>query len=188
MKIRRIVWIFGALALACAAWAPQISAAVDAFLTITGQKQGMIAGAGQTKITDFSYSTSDASAPTQGKLPGKMATAPRDANTGAPSGRRMHSVITIQKEVDAASPKLMKAMTGGETLTSVDLQFTHTGPKGPEVYKSLHLTNATITNIRTVPLGGGKSDEIITIIADTQDVQMKSKDGGIMATDDWLSK
>ena len=80
---------------------------------------------------DKSKSASDSwSAPTKeaigsqssGAGAGKV-TAPRDMATGMASGKRMHKPFTITKEVDKASPLLMKACASGQHFPQVDVQL-----------------------------------------------------------------
>ncbi|MFZ0820774.1 MAG: type VI secretion system tube protein Hcp [Candidatus Acidiferrales bacterium] len=179
MNVKRISWVFVVALVICLAGASQIYAAVDAFLTIEGTKQGKFkgeatgAGAGKISISDFSY----------------MASAPADKNTGMASGRRMHSAITIRKTIDQASPQLMQALNSNEVLKSVDIEFVHPGPKGPEVYKTIHLTNAIISSIQSATGGAGSGRaETITFTAESQNVEMRNKNGGKSATDDWLAQ
>lgn len=173
MNAKKFSWVLAVALVISLASAAQVYAAADAFLTIVGTKQGAIkgettgAGAGKISISDFSYS----------------ATAPMDKNTGMSAGKRMHSTFTIHKTVDSASPKLMQAMHTGEVLSSVDLQFYHPGPKGPDVYKTLHLTNAVITSIEVT----GKT-EAVTFTAETENVQAMTTKGGKTAMDDWMSQ
>jgi type VI secretion system Hcp family effector len=173
-----IVSIFGAAHLASAA-------VVDMFLKIEGTKQGTFKGDG---------------AAATGRLPGSQFTYQESATTGAgagkvaasaqPTGRRMHGTITIVREIDKASPMFAKAMNSGEVLSSVDIEFVHNGASAnPEVYKTLHLSNAIITAIH--PVGGGGTDrpvESITFVADTQDIVAKNKNGGKSAIDDWMAQ
>src|ERR1039458_6407445 len=81
-------------------------AAVNAYMTIEGTAQGAITGnssrtaapAGAIELTSVVQES----------------TAPRDAATGAASGKRQHSAIIITKKIDMASPKLARAMSTGE--------------------------------------------------------------------------
>jgi type VI secretion system secreted protein Hcp len=176
MNVKRISGVLAAaLAVLIAGTAQVAWAAIDAYMVIKGEKQGAIgsattgAGAGKVSISDFSYS----------------AAAPQDKATGATTGRRMHGTITIVREVDKASPMLMRAMSTNEVLTSVDIMFTHPGAKGPEVFKTMHLTNAVISSIKPAP--GGKSEEI-TFTAETQNIETTTVKGGKTGIDDWMSQ
>jgi len=80
-------------------------------------------------------------------------------------------------------------LTTNEVLTSVDIMFTHPGARGPEVYKSMHLTNAVITSIKPISSRGGAGrTEEITLTAESQNVEMRAANGGKMAMDDWTAK
>lgn len=48
-------------------------------------------------------------------------TAPRESASGMASGRRMHKPMTIVKEIDKASPKLMQACTNGAHIGDVEV-------------------------------------------------------------------
>jgi type VI secretion system Hcp family effector len=177
-----IVSIFGAVRLASAA-------AVDMFLKIEGTKQGTFKGDGAAATgrlpgSQFTYQESA----TTGAGGGKVVAG--DKATGALTGRRMHGTITIVREIDKASPMFAKAMSTGEVLSSVDIEFVHNGASAnPDVYKTLHMSNAMITAIR--PVGGGGTDrpvESITFVADTQDIVAKNKSGGKTAIDDWMTQ
>src|SRR5579862_2028228 len=88
-------------------------AAIDAYMVIKGEKQGPVKGEGMSEkiaITSVSHDTVMAS-------------------SGMASGRRQHGEITIRKEVDAASPKLMQAMNTHEGLVDVTIVF-HGGSGG----------------------------------------------------------
>ncbi len=81
---------------------------------------------------DKSKSASDSwSAPTSKQAIGSQSsgagagkvTAPRDMATGMATGKRMHKPFTITKEVDKASPLLMKACASGQHFPQVDVQL-----------------------------------------------------------------
>ena len=83
-------------------------AAMDAYMTIQGSKQGKIkggevktAGTEQIRLTDVV----------------RNETAPgREASSGMSSGKRQHGTITIVKEIDRASPMLYQAMSSNEVF------------------------------------------------------------------------
>ncbi|HEV3219152.1 MAG TPA: type VI secretion system tube protein TssD [Candidatus Acidoferrales bacterium] len=177
MSLKKMSWILAAALVICVAGASQIYAAVDAFLTIEGTKQGAFrgaasgAGSGKITISDFSY----------------VANAPADKATGQLVGRRMHSAITIRKTVDQASPQLMAALNSNETLKTVYIEFYHPGPRGPEVFKTIRLTNAVISAVHVTGAGEHRSEEV-TFTAETENIEMMTAKGGKTATDDWLSR
>ncbi len=205
MSMKRISLVLAGALVICIAGAAQLSsAAVDAYMVIKGAKQGQLKGEGPTAsankihVEDFNFGVSEAREASSGmatgretaspKATGQAVTAPRDQSTGMASGKRQHGSITITKEWGASSPQLKQAMDTGEVLSSVDIEFVHPGGKGPEVYKTIHMTNvmvSSITQSATSGAGSGKR-EIITFTADMTNVQMLSKDGKKSAMDDWM--
>ena len=133
-------------------------AAVDAYMTVKGAKQGPIKG--------------DAPA---GNI--QVISVVRDTPTGMSSGQRMHSTITITKKVDVASPKLATALNSHETLSEVTITFLR-GAGDAKTAQKIVLTNATIVSVRY-----SGSDELITL--DYQSIEVTYAKGGKTATDDW---
>ena len=135
-------------------------AAFDAYMTIKGAKQGQFKGeamSSQIRLVNVVRDT-------------PMATA-------MPTGRRMHSTITITKEIDKASPMIFQALSTNEVLSEVVINF-NGASGGPKTAQKIVLTNATILSVRKA---GG--NEIITL--DYQNIQVTWTDGGKTATDDW---
>jgi type VI secretion system secreted protein Hcp len=138
----------------------QAIAAVDAFMTVEGVKQGPIKGNAMSENIHLVSVVRDT----------PMA-------TGMATGRRAHSTITIIKEVDAASPKLAMALNSNETLRQVAITFQ--GGSGDEkTAQKIVLTNATILSVRK---SGG--NEQITL--DYQAIEVTYAKGGKTAMDDW---
>jgi Type VI secretion system effector, Hcp len=71
--------------------------------------------------------------PASGQASGKMTVAPsasassvstaREASSGMATGKRMHKPFTITKEIDKASPLLMKACASGQHFQEVDVDL-----------------------------------------------------------------
>ena len=77
-------------------------------------------------------------------------TLPRDFLTGQPTGQRVHGPLEITKIVDKSSPLLLRAMTSGEILTSVEMKLFRTSNQGlEEQYFTILLEDAVIASIRT---------------------------------------
>jgi type VI secretion system Hcp family effector len=136
-------------------------AAFDAYMTIKGAKQGQFTGdamSGQIHLVNVVRDT------------------PRE--TAMPTGRRVHSTITIWKEIDRATPKFAQALVSNETLTEVVITFN--GPSGgAKRAEKIVLSNATILSVRKA----GGNNEMITL--DYQNIEVTWTDGGKTATDDW---
>ena len=135
-------------------------AAIESYMTVTGAKQGPIKGNGMSEQIHLVSVVRDT----------PMA-------TRMPTGRRMHSTITITKEIDAASPKFTTALVNNETLKTVTITF-QGGSGGEKTAQRIVLTNATILSVRKA----GRN-EVITL--DYQAIEVTWTNGGKTATDDW---
>jgi len=133
-------------------------AAVNAYMTVKGAKQGPIKGDAMSDSI-------------------KLISVVRDTPTGMSTGRRMHSTITIVREVDAASPKFATALSTNESLSEVVITF-EGATGGAKTAQKIVLTNATILSIRKA----GRNEQITL---DYQAIQVTWSDGGKTATDDW---
>ena len=70
---------------------------------------------------------------------------------GLPNGRRVHMPITILKELDRTSPMLYQALSEGELLTEVTIDWYRIDSAGmEELYYRQTLKNAQITAIEFV--------------------------------------
>jgi type VI secretion system secreted protein Hcp len=138
---------------------------VDAYLTIEGTSQGKFKG-----------EVSRAGAPADSIH--LLSVAREPAATGLATGRRSHGVITIVREVDAASPKFAQALATNEVLKQVVITFHTSGAGSGKDAQQIELTNATITGIR-------KSGNTETITLDYPTIAVTWVNGGKAATDDW---
>jgi type VI secretion system secreted protein Hcp len=75
---------------------------------------------------------------------------PRDTHTGLPTGKRIHLPMTVEKEIDKSTPKLMQALASGEQLSEVVLDFWRISPKGAEEkYYTVKLEDAIIVSLES---------------------------------------
>jgi type VI secretion system secreted protein Hcp len=135
-------------------------AAIDSFMTVTGARQGPFKGDAASENIQLISVVRDT----------PMATA-------MPTGRRVHSTITITKKIDMASPRFATALSTNESLSQVVITF-RGATGGAKTAQKIVLTNATILSVRKA---GG--NEIITL--DYQAIDVTWTDGGKTATDDW---
>jgi type VI secretion system secreted protein Hcp len=143
------------------------------YVTIEGTKQGKFKGEGRSidRIEGLRFSYEVA--------------APHDALTGQTSGRRQHRPLTITKEWGASTPQLLQALATNEVLKSVVIEFVRTSPQGrEEVYYSIKLTNASISDIKQYT-----DKESMTELEDVsftfQRIELENRLGGTSAIDDW---
>lgn len=156
--------------------------ALNAYLRLKGETQGDIKGSVTQKGREDSIMVIAAH---------HGVTSPRDAASGLPTGKRMHSPFVITKEVDKSSPLLYNVLCNNENLTSWELQFWQPSPSGKErQHYTIQLTNASIAAIHfTMP--NNKHPESMRIteyeeVAFTyQKIDWTWVDGGITSEDDW---
>lgn len=128
-------------------------------LTMTGTKQGKIKGSSTKRDGGIDYSQGvECSGFNYG------ATVPFDSQSGAFTGRRRHQPITITRETDSASPKLLQALVSNEVFDIVKLQFFKTSSGGNSVLvRTIELRNGCIVDIRQAPSSTGKRCEHVTL-------------------------
>ncbi|APG19802.1 type VI secretion protein [Kosakonia radicincitans] len=110
------------------------------YLVVQGETQGKIEGSSEIKGHE-------------GKILVQAVThtieIPKSPQTGLPTGKRVHGPMVISKEIDKASPKLFQALTSGEQLSSVILEYYRISPQGQEeIYYTVKLERAIVTYIR----------------------------------------
>ena len=160
--------------------------ALNAYLTVKGQKQGQIKGGVTQKgreawIAVYAFHHEIIS--------------PRDSASGLPTGKRQHKPITITKEIDKSTPLLFQALVSNENLTEVIIRFYAPDNKGTGVEKlvyTIKLTNATIGSIAEDMLNNKTEDGIRMPVLEMisfayQKIEWVWTDGGITANDDWSS-
>ena len=135
--------------------------ALNAYLKLTGQKQGKIKGTAtkgkgkdseSIEIIEFNFGLET----------------PFDEHSGLPTGKRQHKPIVIVREVDEASPLLYQALCTNESFTSAVLNFARPSGSGkPSTFHTIELTNATINEITHAEHKGGKRRERVTLNYDT---------------------
>ena len=122
--------------------------------------------------------------------------APRDPQSGLPTGQRMHKPFTFTKELDKATPILYNVLCTNENLTEATFKFwtpqiKATTGTGTEVqHFTVKLVNANIASI-DFRMANNKHPDLMKFaeyeeIAFTyQKIIWTWSDGGITAEDDW---
>src|SRR5579883_1661849 len=110
MLSRKHLWRAARVVLCVTVMALPALAAIDAYMKITGQKQGEIRGSvtqkgreGQVEVTAVQHDIEG----------------PNEQHAAQASGKRQHKPIALTIRVDAASPKLQKALEDNEELSEV---------------------------------------------------------------------
>jgi type VI secretion system secreted protein Hcp len=162
-----------------------ITMALNAYLKLKGQKQGIIKGSVTQKGREGKIMVIAVS---------HEITSPRDAASGLPTGKRMHKPFVITKELDKSSPPLYTALCTNENITEFELQFwtPQTGALGGAGTEKQHytvkLTNASIVDIRFSMLNN-KNPELMRyaeyeeVAFAYQKIEWTWVDGGITSSD-----
>lgn len=158
--------------------------ALNAYLRLTGDTQGYIEGsvtrAGREdsiKVIGFNHEI----------------VSPRDAASGLPTGKKQHGPLTITKEVDKSSPRLMNLLVNNENITEWRLDFWRPGRDGSEFqFFTVELVNASVSGIEMEMLNNKypenmQHNEREHISFCYQKILWTYQDGGITAEDDWVT-
>jgi type VI secretion system secreted protein Hcp len=162
--------------------------AYEFYVTVTGTRQGAFKGESPRKNQEK-------------KAPGisyqHEIQSPRDVATGQASGKRQHKPIRFTKEWGASSPQYFLALVTNEVLSDVLFEFYHTTKEGKEeVYYTIKLINATVSNIRWMTGAGESASSAKTTAAyDTheleeisftyQRIEVEHQQAKTAAIDDW---
>ena len=86
---------------------------------------------------------------------------PRDPQSGLPSGKRIHSPLVVDKEIDKASPMIYQALCSGEQLKTVTIKKYRIDPMGSEEhYFTITLNDAIIVEVSPyMPIAFVKENE-----------------------------
>lgn len=112
-------------------------------------------------------------------------TMPRDEATGALTGKRQHSPVTIIKRIDKSTPLLYKALCLNEPVTSAEFRFYRPSPgsaDGEEHFYTILLENGYVTDISSV----GRGLERVSFVF--QDITWTYEIGGATHKDSWLGE
>lgn len=164
--------------------------ALNAYLSLTGQKQGQIKGSVTQKGREGKIMVIAAEHEVQSL---------RDAASGIATGKRQHKPFVITKEVDLASTRLYAALVGNEVLTNWELQFWAASSSvgsaaGAEVMRySVRLTNALVCDIRFHMLNNKNPElaryvEFEEVAFSYQKIEWTWVPAALSASDSWLSR
>jgi type VI secretion system secreted protein Hcp len=163
--------------------------ALNAYLRLTGQKQGEIQGSVTQKGREGSILVIAVA---------HEITSPRDAASGLPTGKRVHKPFIVTKELDKASPLLYGALVHNENIPTWELQFwtpqikAATGTGQEMQHFTVRLTNANIASIEFRSFNNKNPEhmrfaEHEEIAFTYQKIEWTWVKGGITAMDDWES-
>jgi type VI secretion system secreted protein Hcp len=156
--------------------------ALNAYLDITGETQGKVAG-----------SCTQAGREDKMEIYGwhHEVISPRDAASGLPTGKRQHKPFVVTKAIDKATPLLLNVLVNNENITEWRLDCWRPSRSGKEEqYYTVELVNASIASIQAEMLNNkypeNMKHEVREHISFTyQKIIWTWQDGGITAEDDW---
>lgn len=116
---------------------------------------------------------------------------PVDNKTGDISGSRTHSPLSLEKEFDASSPYLYKAVSKGQTLQSAELKWYRINDAGQEEVYFIMLmegvkvvgVNPGMANTRLAGMSALNHVESVSLLYDR--ITWHYTDGNIKFTDSW---
>lgn len=123
--------------------------ATPAYMTITGIKQGLITAGAFTadSVGNIFQEGREDRIMVQGFE--HRVTIPRDPQSGQPTGQRVHHPLIVTKVFDKATPLLQGALTSGERMEEVAIQWFRTSAAGTqEHYFTTTLWDAIIVEIK----------------------------------------
>jgi len=156
--------------------------ALPAYLTLTGERQGVINGSCNQKGRENTILVQAVE---------HEVTIPRDPQTGLATGKRIHHPLTVLKVVDRSSPLLYMALTSGEHMKTVEIKWYQINEKGQEEnYFTTKLEDALIVSMKEWKKNC--SDPAFAHLADIEEVSFtyrriiwRSMKEGVESEDDW---
>ncbi len=154
------------------------------FMSLSGQKTGVIIGEstqkgreGQHSLLAFSHEI----------------VIPRDPATGLPTGKRQHQPLRVVKLINRASPILLDVLASNENLPTVTIDIWSPSSTGAEVKVLTYtLTNASLVSVR--PWMPNKSDMAASsyppaeeLAFTYQKITVTHPGTGVSGQDDWPS-
>ena len=160
-------------------------AAFDAYVRITGTKQGQFKGAGRSKTNN---------------LPAvhvvQPIVSPRDPQSGLSTGKRNHKPMVMVFE-SADVVELQKALVTHEELSSVVISMVVPAGNGKVRHtKTITLTNASVVSLKqqgghSAGGGGGAGkvsmEELVEVAFQFQKITYGMGDASVRSADDWKS-
>ncbi|MRS13464.1 type VI secretion system tube protein Hcp [Enterobacteriaceae bacterium RIT691] len=112
---------------------------------------------------------------------------PTDHNTGKLTGTRLHSPITLEKEMDRISPYLARAVCQGKIFKQALIKMYKINDAGIEYeYYNIQIDNVKVTRVSPVlfPLGVA-SAHLEEIELRYESISWKYVEGNIISKDSW---
>ena len=123
--------------------------ATPAYMSVTGEKQGLITAGAFTADSVGNIYQEGHEDQVMVQAFNHQVIIPRDPQSGQPTGQRIHKALCITKVFDKSSPLLLSALTSGEKMSEVTIEWYRTSASGTqELYYTTKLEDAIIVEIK----------------------------------------
>ena len=123
---------------------------IPCYLTLSGSNQGDMSKGATGADSVGTMSKSDHEDEIQVQAFKMNMTVPKDPQSGQPTGRRIHTGVTLTKVLDKSSPMIMQALATGEQIEKATFKFFRTSTSGTqEHYYTIELEEGLITDVTT---------------------------------------
>jgi len=115
--------------------------------------------------------------------------APRDAQTGLPTGKRQHKPLVMLKEIGESSPLLSQSCVNNEQFHSLNIQlYTSISQLKRTPSLIIQLTNASVAGVkRSSHTESRDTNELEEIEFAFQKIGITYNDGKVSKMDDWTA-
>ena len=165
--------------------------AQPAYIKIEGSTQGLISSGASTQESIGNRYQAGHEDEIMAQEISHIVTVPTDAQSGQPSGQRVHKPFSFTCSLNKAVPLLYNALTKGERLPRVEVHWFRTSSDGgAEHYFTTILEDAIITDIALVmPNAQDRSNndktELFTVSLNYRKVVWEHIAAGTSGSDDW---
>ena len=124
--------------------------ATPAYMSVTGEKQGLITAGTFTEPSVGNIYQEGHEDQILVEAFKHDIILPRDPQSGQPTGQRVHQPIVITKVFDKCSPLLFSALTSGERLPECTIEWFRTSATGlQEHYYTIKIEDAIIVDVKS---------------------------------------
>lgn len=113
-------------------------------------------------------------------------TIPRDAQSGQPSGARLHQPIQVTSYIDKSTPLMNQALVTGESLEVIIELFRPNLEGMPEHYYTILLEGATVVDARVwAPASDPERRQLVQYSFSYSTITWTHETAGAEGSDDW---
>lgn len=161
------------------------------YIKIQGSTQGLISSGASTEASIGNRYQAGHEDEIMAQEISHIVTVPTDPQSGQPSGQRVHKPFVFTSSLNKAVPLLYNALTSGERLTSVEINWYRTSTSGGrEHYFTTKLEDAIISDISLVlPNAQDRENsdktELFKVSLNYRKITWEHAAAGTIGSDDW---